>query len=205
MFRMFLLMLLSITSIIASAETEPTPKAPGFITDSLYIYLHSGPSTKYRIIGSVYAGDNVTKISESENGEFIQIEDKKQRVGWITAKYFSAEPSIKAQLQTLQETLRTQQEELTALQQKNQQLLTKLAAAEQQVSSQNTSLLDENQQLKQDITLLIDERAKGINAVHAEQRNVQNERMIYGACILFAGLIIGRIFSSFKRRSSFLE
>lgn len=205
MFRMFLLMLLSITSIIASAETESTTRSQGFVTDNLYIYLHSGPSTQYRIIGSVYAGDSIIKLSESDDGKFIQIEDKKQRVGWIDSKYFTSDQSLKAQLLTLQDSIQTYQTDIATLQEENQQLSAKLEAAQQASQSQSSGLLSENKQLKADLALLMEERKQGADAFRTQQRDMQNERMLYGAGILLAGLIIGRIFGSFKRRSSFLE
>lgn len=205
MFRMFLLMLLSLTSIIASAETESTHRTQGYVTDDLYIYLHSGPSTKYRILGSVYAGDNIVKLAESEDGEFIQIEDKKQRVGWIAKKYFNDEQSLKDKYNDAQTALTAQQAKLTSLQQHTEQLSSQLRTAQQETQSQHASLLEENQQLKADVALLLAERQKGAAAYRVHQNDMQNQRMIFGAGILLAGLIIGRIFSSFKRRSSFLE
>lgn len=205
MFRMFLLVLLSLTSFIASAETDSNTSTEGFVTNDLYIYLHSGPSKKYRILGSVYAGDKITKIDENEDGDYIKIEDKKQRVGWIAAKYFTEEKSFKAHIEELEAKLQEKADEIANLEQQNQQLSTQLQSAQQQSASQQSSLEESNQQLKADIAMLMAERAKGAEAFRVTQKDMQNQRMIYGAGILLAGLFAGRIFSSFKRRSSFLE
>ncbi|HBN88632.1 MAG TPA: peptide-binding protein, partial [Rheinheimera sp.] len=43
----------------AAAQTE---SKPAFISDALFVYLHSGPSNQYRIVGTINAGQSVTYL-----------------------------------------------------------------------------------------------------------------------------------------------
>ncbi|MFT5661847.1 MAG: SH3 domain protein [Sulfurimonas sp.] len=97
MMRKTTLLLLVILSITSSASA-----ATRYISDDLYTYIHSGPGTKYKIIGSVNSGKQIKVIQTNKNAGFTQIKDSKGRDGWINSKYISIQPSLKERLAKLE-------------------------------------------------------------------------------------------------------
>ena len=74
MFRLIkstLLVLFSawLLALSAQASAQDSSK-PAFISDALFVFLHSGPNNQYRIIGTVNAGQSVTFLQEdSDTGQ----------------------------------------------------------------------------------------------------------------------------------------
>ncbi|WP_083758346.1 TIGR04211 family SH3 domain-containing protein [Shewanella halifaxensis] len=100
-------MLLS-PSLLAANQTR-------YISDDVYIYLHGGPGTQFRILGSIEAGQQVTSLNETQ-GDFTKVVDHKDREGWIQTKMLSAKPSLRVQLPAIQAELKQTKAELeTAL------------------------------------------------------------------------------------------
>ena len=97
MIRKTTLLLLVIISLSSSANAVTR-----YISDDLYTYIHSGPSSKYKIIGSVNAGEQIKIIQTDKNAGFTQIKDLKGRDGWINSKYTSKHPGLKERLAKLE-------------------------------------------------------------------------------------------------------
>ena len=71
-----------------------------YVSDNLHTFLHSGPAAKYKIIGSVNAGDKIKVLQK--NPKYTKIVDPKGRTGWISSKYVSSQASLKERLPKLQ-------------------------------------------------------------------------------------------------------
>jgi len=97
MIRKTIFLLLVIISLASSASALTR-----YVSDDLFTYIHSGPSTKYKIIGSVDAGEKIKVIKTNENTGFTQIIDPKGRTGWINAKYVSTQAGLKERLEKLE-------------------------------------------------------------------------------------------------------
>ena len=97
------LMLLS-PSLLAAEQTR-------YISDNVYTFLHGGPGTQYRILGSVEAGQPVTYSGETQ-GDYVKIVDHKGREGWVDANLISSEKSFRVQLPEVQAKLDQVQAEL---------------------------------------------------------------------------------------------
>lgn len=84
-----------------------------YVSDNLYTYLHSGPGTQYKIIGSVNAGDKIEVLQKDDGGDFTQIKDPKGRIAWIRSKFVSNQSGFQERYYSLQkdfQELHTQQE-----------------------------------------------------------------------------------------------
>lgn len=88
-----LLLILIFTSSFANAATS-------YISDNLHTFIHSGPGTKYKIIGSVNTGDHVKIIRK--DSKYTLIKDSKGRSGWINSKFISNQPGLKERLPELE-------------------------------------------------------------------------------------------------------
>lgn len=97
-YKLILVAFCTIFSLNSNAQT-------GFISDNIYTYIHKGPSEKFKILGSINAGDSIEIIERSDNGKYTKIIDTKGREGWVISKFTSLKPSIKKRYADLQENL----------------------------------------------------------------------------------------------------
>jgi len=74
----------------------------GYISDDVYVYIHTGPSAKFRIMGSVVAGSKIEIIETSADGAYTKITDDKGRIGWIQSEFSSTQLSLKQRFDALQ-------------------------------------------------------------------------------------------------------
>ena len=79
---------------IQAEEAAPQEFAQGFISDELFIYMHSGAGNNYRILGSINSGTEIKLTNEEEN-EYTQIIDTRGRTVWVESKYVSAKPGLR--------------------------------------------------------------------------------------------------------------
>jgi SH3 domain protein len=133
----------------------------GYISDDVYTYLHTGPSAKFRIIGSITAGTSINIIERSEDGTYTKISDGK-REGWVMSEFASTKQSLKQQYETLESKLNTQiesnqdlsqetatiKQQTSQLQEKISQLTTELATAKTDVVTAQAQLKGEDQDLQ---------------------------------------------------------
>ena len=94
-------LLLVATMSLASQANSATR----YVSDDLHTYIHSGPGTKYKIIGSVNTGERINLIQTNKNTGFTLIKDSKGRNGWINSKYVSNQPGLKERLPKLENQL----------------------------------------------------------------------------------------------------
>jgi len=101
------LMLLS-PSILAQSQ-------PGYISDKVYLFLHGGPGTQYRILGSIEAGQAVSILDQKQDG-YSKIIDHKGREGWVETDMLDTKKSFREQLPEVQAELVKAQAELEQVQ-----------------------------------------------------------------------------------------
>lgn len=196
MFRLIkstLLVLFSAGLLTLSAQTSAQDNTkPAFISDALYVFLHSGPNNQYRIIGTVNAGQSVTFLQEdSETGYAeIQVDGK---TGWLPKEHVTYTPGLATQLENLKAEYAQYNETVNALEQQRDQLNSQLNEA---VSERQKAV----EQLEQA------NRAYEQLKVQLEntQGSIWEKPMILGSLILLAGLVFGLLLPLLmpKRRSS---
>jgi SH3 domain protein len=130
----FLFIFMSITlSVSVAAQSDQTGFQPNAnITDNLTVYMHTGSSRNYRIVGTIQAGTPVTVIDRTGDPEFIQIIDAQGRTGWVEGQYLSSEGSIREQLPNLIEQVASLNQQLSELREQHQQARSQGKALEQQ-------------------------------------------------------------------------
>ncbi len=82
-----------------------------YVSDNVYTYLHSGPGSQFKILGSVAAGREITLLPETQDG-YSKVIDNKGREGWIQSKmivkaptFRITQPLLEAQITALKEKL----------------------------------------------------------------------------------------------------
>ncbi|KAB7887348.1 TIGR04211 family SH3 domain-containing protein [Poseidonibacter ostreae] len=169
----FLLLLLISLSSSASAATY-------YVSDDLHTFIHSGPSTKYKIVGSVNSGERIKIIRKDSN--FTLVKDSKGRSGWINSKYVSNQQGLK--------------ERLPKLENKLAELKIQLEEYEKDIESkatQITTLKNTNTKLNKQLEEIQIEN-NDLNATLDMQKNDLLMRWFsYGGMVAGAGLLLGLI------------
>lgn len=169
----FLLFILICISSSANAATH-------YVSDDLHTFIHSGPSTKYKIIGSLNTGEHIKIIRK--NSEFTLVKDSKGRSGWINSKYVSAQAGLKERLPKLE----TQLAKLNTQLDKNKE---KLESYNTQVSKLENTNLKLNEQLEE-----VQALNRNLNEKLDTKRNDLLMRWFsYGGMVAGAGLLLGLI------------
>ena len=75
-----------------------------YVSDDVFTYIHGGPGTEFRIIGSIEAGQPITFNGKTE-GEYSQIVDNKNREGWIRSDFVTDKPSLRERFPQMEKEL----------------------------------------------------------------------------------------------------
>ncbi|WP_320034151.1 TIGR04211 family SH3 domain-containing protein [Halarcobacter sp.] len=153
-----------------------------YVSDELFTYTHSGPGTKYKIIGIVNAGEKIKIISTNEKAGYTQIVDSKDRKVWINSKYVSNQPGLKKQL----EKLKNSYSKLD----KNQITLEKELATN---IDQVKELKKINSSLSKELKQVQEKNEKLNERLDKEQNELLMRWFTYGGIVAGAGLILGLI------------
>ena len=175
-----------------SAIAQDSAKT-AFISDALFVYLHSGPSNQYRIIGTVNAGQSVTYLSEDSETGYAQIQYEGNKTGWLPKEYVTYTPGLVSQLETLKADFAQTNEKLLTTEQQRDELNSRLnqAVAERQTALEQ---LEQANRAYEQLKL----------QAEATQTSIWQKPMVLGSMILLAGLIFGLILPMIipKRRDS---
>ena len=153
-----------------------------YVSDELFTYTHSGPGTKYKIVGIVNAGEKIKVVSTSENAEYTQIIDSKGRNVWMSSKYISNQPGLKKQLEELKISYSKMDKNKITLE---KELTTNINQV-QELKKLNSSLSKELKQVQQKNEKLNEKLDK-------EQNELLMRWFTYGGIVAGAGLIFGLI------------
>ncbi|KUM53439.1 TIGR04211 family SH3 domain-containing protein [Rheinheimera sp. EpRS3] len=196
MFRLIkstLLVLFSawLLALSAQASAQDSSK-PAFISDALFVFLHSGPNNQYRIIGTVNAGQSVTFLQEDSDTGYaeIQVDGK---TGWLPKEHVTYTPGLVTQLENLKAEYAQHNETVNALEQQRDQLNSQLneAVAERQKAVEQ---LEQANRAYEQLKVQLENT----------QGSIWEKPMILGSLILLAGLIFGLLLPLLmpKRRNS---
>ena len=177
-----------------SVQTNAQDSAkPAFISDALFVYLHSGPSNQYRIVGTLNAGQSVTYLGEDADTGYAQVQYEDDKTGWLPKEYVTYTPGLVSQLETLKAQYANHNETLMSLEQQRDQLNAQLNQA---VAERQTAL----EQLEQANRAYEQLKVQ----VETTQTSIWQKPMVLGSLILLAGLIVGLLLPLLmpKRRDS---
>ncbi len=170
--------LLSFSSI---AEETPQNLKKGYISDQLFVYMHSGAGNNYRILGTINAGLEVQLTGKKENG-YSQILDIKGREAWVENNFVSTKPGLRHVIAELNGRLASSTDNGDKVQ-------TQLSESVSMIESLTT----EKTSLTERITVLSKELKKTKSQLINQDANLTKEWFFNGAIVLFAGLILGLI------------
>ena len=183
--------------LLAEETTSPasTPEDTlnsAFISDDLFIYIHSGPGTNYRILGTVNSGEEIKVTGEQQN-DYSQIVDSKNRSAWVETKYLSNTPGLRFSIAELNGKLASTEEF-------SQQMDSQLNTANSEISQ----LTEQSKQLTNELDVLKKQLATSQSKLSNQDMDIKKEWFFNGAIVLFIGLVVGLIIPhiSFRKKSS---
>ncbi|MFC5078655.1 SH3 domain-containing protein [Vibrio thalassae] len=164
-----------------------------YIADKLFTYMHSGPSSQYRIIGSINAGDKVRLISTNKENGYSQVQDSRGRKGWVETKYVTTQESMAVRLPRLEKEL-TEAKSLLAnaretANSEKDGLVSSLEARNKQIAELEQNYSDISSQLTSSQTEIRELRAK----LDTQKEDLLLRYFMYGGGVAGAGLLFGLI------------
>ena len=200
----------------AQAEAETR-----YVTDRAQVELRRGPSTEYRILRYLEAGDRVEVLEQNEQQGFSRVKVGDQDTeGWVPTASLVAEPIARERLAVAERNLASARERVTTLESQNQSLTRDLTTARSELEQARTNHGTVSRELadlrtaaanvveiRDDNTSLherLGQRDREVDQLTADNarlstRNNQNW-FVVGAAVLLAGIVIGLIAPMLRRR-----
>ncbi|MDD1795980.1 TIGR04211 family SH3 domain-containing protein [Enterovibrio sp. ZSDZ42] len=164
-----------------------------YISDELFTYMHSGPGSQYRIIGSVDAGTKITVVDRNRNAGYSQVIDDRGRKGWVETKYVTNQPGLKTRLPALEEELSQVKSALESAQgdteAKTKGLISSLEQRNAQVQELEQHTSELNQKLIDAQTEIRELRAR----IDTQKDDLLMRYFTYGGMVAGGGLLFGLI------------
>lgn len=178
--------------------------ATKYVSDQIPITLRAGPSVQYHVLKSLAGGTPLQVVQPDTNG-WTQVQTQDGQTGWVLTRYLMDTPSARAQLASVTkqlDDLRAANKNLVALQSKVQQLTKANEQMKQKLAEagQGLKMADENQRLKKQA---IDLQRSVQDLRHEVERlseRGQQEWFLFGAGVMFLGVIVGVILRSIRWR-----
>ena len=182
-----------------------------YISDNVSIFMHSGPSTQYRIIGTIEAGEAVRYLQSNPQTNFAEIITNNNKKAWIDGKYLSRQASLKVRAPKLQAELTKTKEALAAINNKNAAAVTELtnangaemAAKDADLAAKIdtiAALSADNIDLTAEAERLRAENASLASRLDTKAEDEQHRFLMLGAAILALGLLAGLFIPSLNLR-----
>jgi SH3 domain protein len=189
--------LFTITALLISSVTI---SATRYVSDDIYIYLHSGPNLDFRIIGTVKSGERVNTLEYNTETKFMRIKTPQGKVGWVKNSELQANLTAKLLLPKVQKDLKSIQNKLANIAKKNKEKMADNIDTITQQEKLITNLRSESSSLQKTIMELKERNLELDLLQSTKDERVKMEWMINGGGVLIFGLVVGLILPFIPRR-----
>jgi SH3 domain protein len=190
------------------------------VTDRAQVELRRGPSTEYRILRYLEAGDRVEVLEQNEQQGFSRVKVGEDTEGWVPTASLVAEPIARDRLAVAERNLASARERVTTLESQNQTLTRDLTTARAELEQARTNhgtvsreladlrtaaanvveIRDDNTSLRE----RLGQRDREVAQLTADNarlsaRNNQNW-FVVGAAVLLGGIVIGLVAPMLRRK-----
>jgi len=182
---------------LSAQSSSPNTSVPDedqqirYISDELFIFLHAGPGRDFRIVGSINAGTTISLLQVDREPGYAQIQDDRERTGWVESKFVSREPSNRVALAEANDRIETQQEEIKAMQARMDSAIDDFARAEEQKIALNRSL-----------TKTLEQNAELERRIAQKGRSDQMLWFTRGTVLALISVVVGYFLGLFGRKKS---
>jgi SH3 domain protein len=180
------------SSLFLSAQAAENNYKQGYISDELFIYMHAGPGTNYRILGTVIAGADVKITGAVENG-YSEIIDNKDRATWVESKYVTTQAGLRFVVDKLNEEITT-----------SSNFTSQLDGQVNELKNEVNLLTNDKKELSIELKKLTDTLVQTQAKIKDQDTDIKKQWFFTGALVLGIGLILGLILPRFfaRRRGS---
>jgi SH3 domain protein len=200
-------------ALVAQAQTR-------YVTDRTLVELRRGPSTEYLILRNLEAGERVDILEQNEDGySRVRVADQGTE-GWILTRFLTAEPIARDRLAAAERNLAAARERVATLE-------TQAAELSRDLTSTRTDLTETRTNHGTVSKELADLRTAAANVVEIREQNARlqqrlaqrdgevetltadNARLagrnsqnwfVVGAAVLLAGIVIGLVAPTLRRK-----
>ena len=185
--KLALLPLLFAVTVSITAHAEEIR----YVSDDLSTYVHSGPSNRYRIAGSLNSGEKVTVLDVNNESGFVRVRDSKNRDVWLPKELLSTTPSLHERVPAMEEEIKTLRGKLANIDgtwnDKTADMQNRVAASDDIINN----LKKENDSLRNQVVVA----KKKLDAISVQlddkQRDIILQWFMYGGGVAGAGLLLG--------------
>jgi len=182
----------SALTFVQAQENTSSENQQAFISDDLTIFMHAGPGTNYRILGTINAGAEIQTTGQSDKG-YSEIVDDKNRLTWVETKYLTITPGLRFVVAELNGKISDSSGYANQLDGELNELKSSVEVLNRDKNMLSAQLKKVQQQLKETQDKVKDQDTK-----------ILTQRFYNGAIVLGVGLLLGlllpRLFA--RRRSS---
>ncbi len=188
----------TVLSAMAMPVVAQQDDASRWVSDELSTFVRSGPTDRYRIVGTLTAGQPVTLLST--NGDYSEVRSESGDVVWVQSKELQEEPSAQDQLPELQDQVKALTSELDGIndtwEKRTSAMRDNLAAREQRINELETR----NQELESANAAIGQANRKLEARLDTQKEDLLMRYFMYGGGVAGAGLVVGLLVPHLPRR-----
>ncbi|MBW3781323.1 TIGR04211 family SH3 domain-containing protein [Aeromonas veronii] len=173
-----------------------------YVSDNIFTYIHNGPGTQYRILGSVKAGEPLEVKAVNGEAGFTQVVDGRGRDGWIKSSELQSQISLREQLPQVEK----ERDELKArLQNLNGDNEKRFAEKDGQIAAQSKEIAALKAQLVsqgEEMSNLKEQNDALTQSYDNQEHDMQMDWFIRGGAMVGAGILLGILLPMLPRRRS---
>jgi SH3 domain protein len=169
--------------------------ATQYVSDQLSIFMHSGPSLKYRIIGSIEVGTAVNTLEYNSETKFSRVKLNDGQIGWVKSAEIQTEPPAKSLLPEVQQKLQESQSELDKL--------NGTGEYEGEINDKDNIIaqLDSEKRVLSEKIADLEARNMELDLLQStKDERIKMEWLMYGGSVLVFGMLVGIIIPFLPRR-----
>lgn len=173
-----------------------------YVSDNIFTFIHNGPGTQYRILGSVKAGEPLEVKAVNGEAGFTQVVDGRGRDGWIKSSELQSQISLREQLPQVEK----ERDELKArLQNLNGDNEKRFAEKDGQIAAQSKEIAALKARLAsqgEEMSNLKEQNDALTQSYDNQEHDMQMDWFIRGGAMVGAGILLGILLPMLPRRRS---
>ena len=173
-----------------------------YVSDNIFTFIHNGPGTQYRILGSVKAGEPLEVKAVNGEAGFTQVVDGRGRDGWIKSSELQSQISLREQLPQVEK----ERDELKArLQNLNGDNEKRFAEKDGQIAAQSKEIAALKAQLAsqgEEMNNLKEQNDALTQSYDNQEHDMQMDWFIRGGAMVGTGILLGILLPMLPRRRS---
>ncbi|HEH9410551.1 TIGR04211 family SH3 domain-containing protein [Aeromonas salmonicida] len=173
-----------------------------YVSDNIFTFIHNGPGTQFRILGSVKAGEPLEVKAVNNEAGFTQVVDGRGREGWIKNAELQGEISLRERLPQVQQELEDLKARLQNLNGDNEKRFTEKDGKIAEQSKEIDSLMAQLASQSEEMGNLKEQNEALTRSYDNQEHDMQMDWFIRGGAMVGGGILLGILLPMLPRRRS---